>query len=87
VDQTVDGDVAVGGALTRPDGLGDVVRRVADVPESACSPPAGGGALVSFAEHLHLAVGVVDINGELIELLDEVLDVLRFELGEVDRYT
>jgi hypothetical protein len=51
-----------------------------------CSPPAGGSALVSFAEHLHLAVGVVDIDGELIELLDEFLDVLRFELGEVDRY-
>jgi hypothetical protein len=41
---------------------------------------------VSFAEHLHLAFGVVDIDGELIELLDELLDVLRFELGEVDRY-
>jgi hypothetical protein len=85
----VDGDVAVGGALARLDGLvglGAVVQQVAHVPESGYSPPAGGGALVSFAEHLHLAFGVVDIDGELIELLDELLDVLRFELGEVDRY-
>jgi hypothetical protein len=47
----------------------------------------GVGAVgVSFAEHLHLAGGVLDVDGELIELLNELLDVLRLELGEVDRY-
>lgn len=43
-------------------------------------------APVSLAEHLHLSAGVVDIDGDLVELLDEVLEVLRLELGEVDRY-
>src|SRR5215467_11321941 len=41
---------------------------------------------MSLAEHLYPGVGLVDVDGELIELLDELLDVLRFELGEVDRY-
>ena len=43
-------------------------------------------ALVSLAEHLHLGVGRVDVDGDVVEVLDELLDVLRFELGEVDRY-
>jgi len=40
----------------------------------------------SFAEQLHLGVGLVDVDGDIVELLDELLDVLRLELGEVDRY-
>lgn len=47
---------------------------------------ASGAVAVSLAEHLHLGVGLVDVDGEVIELLDELLDVLRLELGEVDRY-
>jgi hypothetical protein len=41
---------------------------------------------VSLAEHLHLGIGVVDVDDDLVEMLDELLDVLRLELGEVDRY-
>jgi hypothetical protein len=40
----------------------------------------------SFAEHLHLGVGLVGGDGDVVELLDELLDVLRLERGEVDRY-
>lgn len=45
-----------------------------------------GPVTVSRAEHQHLGVGLLDVDGELIELLDQLLDVLRLELGEVDRY-
>src|ERR1700761_6920733 len=43
-------------------------------------------SLSSLAEHLHLGVGVVNVDGDLVELVNELLDVLRLELGEVDRY-
>lgn len=45
-----------------------------------------GAVAVLLAEHLDLGVGLVDVDGEVVELLDELLDVLRLELGEVDRY-
>ncbi|MFE2433104.1 hypothetical protein ACFXJ5_41230 [Streptomyces sp. NPDC059373] len=41
---------------------------------------------MSFAEDLHPGVGVVDVDGEVVEVLDELLEVLRLELAEVDRY-
>lgn len=57
---------------------------------TAARPPWSGrpsGAVAgSLAEHLHLGVGVVDVDGELVELLDELVELLRLELGEVDRY-
>jgi hypothetical protein len=71
---------------TRRDGL---IPRAGQLAGRSPDPVvrAGVGAVaVSFAEHLHLAVGILDVDGELIELLDELLDVLRLELGEVDRY-
>ncbi|HSA50832.1 MAG TPA: hypothetical protein VLH10_12090, partial [Yinghuangia sp.] len=40
---------------------------------------------VSLAEHLHLGPGVVDVDREIVELLDQVFKVLRLELAEVDR--
>ncbi|PZW00521.1 hypothetical protein SAMN05443287_1246 [Micromonospora phaseoli] len=52
-------------------------------PEDLVERPA---VPVSLAEHLHLGVGLVDVDGDVVELLDELLDVLRLELGEVDRY-
>lgn len=39
---------------------------------------------MSLAEHLHLDVGLVDVDGDVVELPDELLDVLRLELGEVE---
>jgi hypothetical protein len=39
---------------------------------------------VLLAENPHLGVGLVDVDGEVVELFDEFLDVLRFQLGEVD---
>jgi hypothetical protein len=41
----------------------------------------------SLAEHLYFGAGVVDVDGDLVELVDEFLDVLRLELSEVDRYS
>ena len=32
-----------------------------------------------------VAVGVVDVDGELVEVLDQVFDVLWLELSQVDR--
>lgn len=41
---------------------------------------------VLLAEHLHLGAGVVDVDGDLVELVDELLELLRLEFVEVDRY-
>ena len=43
-------------------------------------------AAVLLAEHVHVGVVVVDVDGDLVELLDELLELLRLELSEVDRY-
>ena len=68
----------VGGAIGR--GLREFQRTRDDLGVN-CSR-----SFLSLAEHLHLAVGVVDVDGDLVELVDELLDVLRLELSEVDRY-
>jgi hypothetical protein len=41
---------------------------------------------VSLAEDMHVGVVVVDVDGDLVKLLDELLELLRLELSEVDRY-
>jgi hypothetical protein len=81
------------GAVAGPDtaapsraGLNARGRQPAGRRPTPWSGRASGAVTVSLAEHLHLGVGLVDVDGELIELLDELLDVLRLELGEVDRY-
>lgn len=57
---------------------------------SACGRQPGGrppgSVVVSLAEHLHLGVGFVDVEGELVELVDELFDVLGLELSQIDRY-
>src|SRR3954469_21578087 len=39
----------------------------------------------SFAEHADLGVGLVHLDGHLVERVDQLLDVLRLEPGQVDR--
>jgi hypothetical protein len=41
---------------------------------------------VSLAEHLHLGIGVLHVDDDVVEVLDEFLEVLRLELGEVERH-
>ncbi|MEV7194111.1 hypothetical protein AB0N81_20230 [Streptomyces sp. NPDC093510] len=41
---------------------------------------------MSLAEDPHPGVGVVDVDVDLAEVVDEVLQVLRLELLEVERY-
>jgi hypothetical protein len=70
-------------------GLNGRGRQPAGRPDGRPTPWSGrpsGVVAVSLAEHLHLGVGLVDVDGDVVELLDELLDVLRLELGEVDRY-
>ena len=58
-------------------------------PDGRLTPWSGrasGVVAVLLAEDLHLGVGLVDVDGDVVEVLDELLDVLRLELGEVDRY-
>ena len=67
------------GLLTARPRLPDVQRGDRDVPVPRV-------VAVSLAEHLHLGVGLVEVDGDVVEVLDELLDMLRLELGEVDRY-
>jgi hypothetical protein len=71
---------------TRRDGLTPAAASWPDGCPARWSGRASGAVAVSLAEHLHLGVGLVDVDGEVVEVLDELLDVLRLELGEVDRY-
>lgn len=57
-----------------------------DPPDAVRAGPGRGPRRGSLAEHPHLGVGLVDVDGEAVELLDELLDVLRPELGEIDRH-
>jgi hypothetical protein len=70
---------------TRRDGLNVRGRRTAGRPRGS-GGRAPGAVAVSLAEHPHLGIGVVDVDGDLVELIDELLKVLRLELGEVDRH-
>ncbi len=73
--------VAVPAAVSRPD------ARPAPWPGRTCGAVTVSGAVaVSLAEHLHLGVGLGKVDDDVVELLDELLDVLRLELGEVDRH-
>ncbi len=72
---------------TRRDGLNPRGGQLAGrSPDPVVRARASGAVAVLLAEHLHLGVGVVDVDGDVVELLDELLEVLRLELGEVDRY-
>jgi hypothetical protein len=71
---------------TRRDGLNPRGGQLAGRLPDPWSGRASGAVAVLLAEHLHLGVGLVDVDDDVVELLDELLDVLRLELGEVDGY-
>jgi hypothetical protein len=39
-----------------------------------------------LAVHLDLGLGLVDVDGDVVEVLDQVLDVLWLQLTQVDQY-
>jgi hypothetical protein len=65
------------------------VRRVAVAGESPADPVVRTGVRRRggcHSQNLHSSVGVVDVDGDLVELIHGITEALRPELGEVDRY-